>query len=53
VARRFLDEAPASAAAPSFSAPVANGVASQFKAIGTETILNAAASATCRAIILH
>ncbi len=37
-ARRFLDQALASAAVPSFSAPVADGVASQFKAIGTETI---------------
>lgn len=37
-ARRFLGQALASAAVPSFSAPVANGVTSQFKTIGTETI---------------
>ena len=37
-ARRFLGQALASAAVPSFIAPVANGVTSQFKTIGTETI---------------
>lgn len=37
-ARRFLGQALASAAVPSFATPVANGVASKFKTIGTETI---------------
>jgi Zn-dependent metalloprotease len=37
-ARRFLGQALASATVPSFTAPVANGVTSKFKTIGTETI---------------
>ncbi|GGR85962.1 MULTISPECIES: M4 family metallopeptidase [Streptomyces] len=37
-ARRYLDQALASATVPSFTAPVANGVASRFKTIGTETV---------------
>lgn len=37
-ARRYLDQALASAMVPSFNAPVANGVTSRFKTIGTETI---------------
>ena len=37
-ARRYLGQALASAAVPSFIAPVANGATSQFKTIGTETI---------------
>jgi Zn-dependent metalloprotease len=37
-ARRFLGQALASAAVPSFTAPVANGVTSQFKTIDTETV---------------
>jgi Zn-dependent metalloprotease len=37
-ARRFLGQALASAAVPSFTTPVANGVTSKFKTIGTETI---------------
>ncbi|WP_328475634.1 M4 family metallopeptidase [Streptomyces sp. NBC_00377] len=37
-ARRYLDQALASARMPSFNAPVANGVISRFKTIGTETI---------------
>jgi Zn-dependent metalloprotease len=37
-ARRFLGQALTSAAVPSFTAPVANGVTSQFKTIDTETV---------------
>jgi Zn-dependent metalloprotease len=37
-ARRYLDQALASATVPSFNAPVANGVTSRFKTIGTETV---------------
>jgi Zn-dependent metalloprotease len=37
-ARRFLDQALASAAVPSFTAPMANGVTSGFKTIDTESI---------------
>jgi Zn-dependent metalloprotease len=37
-ARRFLEQALASEAVPSLLTPVANGVASDFKTIGTETI---------------
>jgi Zn-dependent metalloprotease len=37
-ARRFLDQALASPAVPSFTAPVANGTTSEFKTIGTETV---------------
>ncbi|MCX4672351.1 M4 family metallopeptidase [Streptomyces sp. NBC_01381] len=37
-ARRYLGQALASDVVPSFNAPVANGVTSRFKTIGTETI---------------
>ena len=37
-ARRYLDQALASAMVPSFNAPAANEVTSRFKTIGTETI---------------
>jgi Zn-dependent metalloprotease len=37
-ARRLLDQALASEAVPSLTAPVANGTTSQFKTIGTETV---------------
>ena len=37
-ARRYLDQALASATVPSFNAPVANGVTSRFRTIGTETL---------------
>jgi Zn-dependent metalloprotease len=37
-ARRFLEQALASEAVPSLTSPVANGVTSDFKTIGTETI---------------
>lgn len=38
VARRYLDQALASEAVPSFEAPVVNGVTSRFTSLGTETI---------------
>lgn len=37
-ARRYLEQALSSATVPSFNAPVANGVTSRFKTIGTETL---------------
>src|SRR5262245_42582100 len=37
-ARRILDQALASPAVPSLTAPVADGVVSEFKTIGTETV---------------
>jgi Zn-dependent metalloprotease len=37
-ARRYLEQALSSQAVPSLTAPVANGVTSEFKTLGTETI---------------